>query len=39
MSDEISAFVGDLGFVALEHHQVYIHATLTREIVVYEKQK
>jgi tRNA (guanine10-N2)-dimethyltransferase len=39
MSDEISAFVADLGFVALEHHQVYIHATLTREIVVYEKRR
>jgi len=39
MSDEISAFVGELGFVALESHRVYIHATLTREIVVYEKRR
>jgi len=39
MSDEISVFVGELGFVALESHQVYIHATLTREIVVYERRR
>jgi tRNA (guanine10-N2)-dimethyltransferase len=39
MSDEISAFISDAGFDAIEHHTVYIHATLTREIVVYEKHR
>jgi tRNA (guanine10-N2)-dimethyltransferase len=39
MADEISAFVAGLGFDALESHRVYIHATLTREIVVYEKHR
>lgn len=39
MSDEISAFVAGLGFDPIESHTVYIHATLTREIVVYEKHR
>ncbi len=37
MADEISSFVESLGFKNIQSHQVYIHSTLTREIVVYEK--
>jgi len=37
MSREISAFVDNLGFKSLQSHSVYVHRTLTREIMVYEK--
>ena len=37
MSKEISTFVEDLGFKRLQSHTVYVHRTLTREIMVYEK--
>ncbi|MGD0645022.1 MAG: DNA methyltransferase [Candidatus Bathyarchaeia archaeon] len=36
-SVEISEFVENLGFHCLESHKVYVHRTLTREIMVYEK--
>jgi tRNA (guanine10-N2)-dimethyltransferase len=38
MSKEISAFVEKLGFKRLQSHRVYVHRTLTREIMVYQKQ-
>lgn len=37
MAEEISVFVEGLGFECLQSHTVYIHSTLTREIVVYKK--
>jgi tRNA (guanine10-N2)-dimethyltransferase len=37
MSKDISKFVDDLGFKRLQSHTVYVHRTLTREIMVYEK--
>jgi tRNA (guanine10-N2)-dimethyltransferase len=37
MSNEISTFIEDLGFKRLQSHAVYVHRTLTREIMVYEK--
>jgi len=39
LSDEISAFMETTGFDVVESHTVYIHSTLTREIVVYEKHR
>ena len=39
MADEISVFVEGLGFECIQSHIVYIHATLTREIVVYRKTR
>ncbi len=37
LSKEISDFVSDLGFKVIESHLVYVHRTLTREIMVYQK--
>jgi tRNA (guanine10-N2)-dimethyltransferase len=37
ISKEIAEFVKNLGFHCLESHKVYVHRTLTREIMVYEK--
>jgi tRNA (guanine10-N2)-dimethyltransferase len=39
MADEITVFVEGLGFRYVQSHTVYIHSTLTREIVVYEKSQ
>ncbi len=39
MAEEISVFVEGLGFECLQNHRVYIHTTLTREIVVYKKTR
>jgi tRNA (guanine10-N2)-dimethyltransferase len=36
-SKEITGFVENLGFHTIESHSVYVHRTLTREIMVYEK--
>jgi tRNA (guanine10-N2)-dimethyltransferase len=38
MSGEISSFVERLGLKNIQSHRVYIHSTLTREIVVYAKR-
>jgi tRNA G10 N-methylase Trm11 len=37
LSMEIAEFVEALGFHCLESHKVYVHRTLTREVLVYEK--
>ena len=37
LSKEIEGFVADLGYKCVESHLVYVHRTLTREIMVYEK--
>ena len=37
VSMEIEGFVADLGYKRVESHLVYVHRTLTREIMVYEK--
>jgi tRNA (guanine10-N2)-dimethyltransferase len=37
MSKDLALFVKDLGFKTIESHIVYVHRTLTREIMVYEK--
>jgi len=38
MSEEVSGLVENLGFRLMESHEVYIHRTLTREVVVYQKE-
>lgn len=37
MSVEVSSLVNELGYRTIESHKVFIHRTLTREIMVYEK--
>lgn len=37
LSKEIANFVKSIGFKTIESHKVYVHRTLTREIMVYEK--
>ena len=37
LSKELTGFVKGLGFKTIESHTVYVHRTLTREIMVYEK--
>jgi tRNA (guanine10-N2)-dimethyltransferase len=37
LSKEIEGFVAAIGYQRLESHNVYVHRTLTREVVVYEK--
>lgn len=39
VSKELARFIEELGFKRVESHLVYIHQTLTREIIVYEKTK
>jgi tRNA G10 N-methylase Trm11 len=34
---ELTGFVKGLGFKTIESHTVYVHRTLTREVMVYEK--
>jgi tRNA (guanine10-N2)-dimethyltransferase len=38
MSAEISGLVKEIGYRTLESHKVFVHRTLTREIMVYEKE-
>jgi len=38
LSKEIAEFANGLDFRCLESHKVYVHRTLTREILVYEKR-
>jgi tRNA G10 N-methylase Trm11 len=37
LSIEIADFIYSLGFKTVESHKVFVHRTLTREIMVYEK--
>jgi tRNA (guanine10-N2)-dimethyltransferase len=37
LSIELANFIYSLGFKTVESHKVYVHRTLTREILVYEK--
>jgi tRNA G10 N-methylase Trm11 len=37
MSEDVKEFVENLGYKTIESHIVYVHRTLTREIMVYEK--
>ncbi len=37
LSVEIAEFVENLGFHVLESHRLYVHQTLTREVMVYKK--
>jgi tRNA (guanine10-N2)-dimethyltransferase len=37
MAKDLEDFVKDLGYKTIESHLVYIHSSLTREIMVYEK--
>ncbi len=37
MAKDLADFVKDLGYKTIESHLVYIHSSLTREIMVYEK--
>ena len=37
MAKDLDGFVKNLGFKTIESHLVYIHSSLTREIMVYEK--
>jgi tRNA G10 N-methylase Trm11 len=37
MSAEVSGLVKELGYRTIESHKVFVHRTLTREIMVYEK--
>jgi tRNA (guanine10-N2)-dimethyltransferase len=37
MAKDLADFVKDLGYKTVESHLVYIHSSLTREIMVYEK--
>jgi tRNA G10 N-methylase Trm11 len=38
LSAEISSFVKKLGYRTIESHKVFVHRTLTREVLVYEKE-
>jgi len=37
MSQVLASYIEGLGFRRIQSHMVYVHATLTREIIVYEK--
>jgi len=37
MAKDLEGFVKNLGFKTIESHLVYIHSSLTRQIMVYEK--
>jgi tRNA (guanine10-N2)-dimethyltransferase len=37
MSKDLAGFVEGLGFKTVESHKVYVHRTLTREVIVYEE--
>jgi tRNA G10 N-methylase Trm11 len=38
MAKDLEEFVMNLGFKVIESHKVFIHRSLTREIMVYEKK-
>jgi tRNA (guanine10-N2)-dimethyltransferase len=38
LSEEISSLVQKLGYRLLESHRVYVHRSLTREVIVYQKE-
>jgi tRNA G10 N-methylase Trm11 len=38
MSKDLAGFVEGLGYKTIESHMVYVHRSLTREIMVYEKE-
>ena len=38
LSEEISSLVQKLGYRLLESHGVYVHRSLTREVIVYQKE-
>jgi len=37
MSEDLAEFVKGLGYKTIESHMVYVHRTLTREVMVYER--
>jgi len=37
MADDLAEYINGLGYKTIESHMVYIHSSLTREIMVYEK--
>jgi tRNA G10 N-methylase Trm11 len=37
MSEDLAEYIRDLGYKTIESHLVYVHRSLTREIMVYEK--
>jgi tRNA G10 N-methylase Trm11 len=37
MSKDLAGFVEGLGYKTIESHMIYVHRSLTREIMVYEK--
>ena len=37
MAEDLAEFIEGLGYKTIESHMVYIHRSLTREIMVYEK--
>jgi tRNA (guanine10-N2)-dimethyltransferase len=37
LSEQISSLVQNLGYSLLESHKVYVHRSLTREVIVYQK--
>ena len=37
MSKDLALFIEDLGYKTIESQMVYVHRTLTREVMVYEK--
>jgi tRNA (guanine10-N2)-dimethyltransferase len=38
MSTEVASLVKELGYRTIESHKVFVHRTLTREIMIYEKK-
>jgi tRNA G10 N-methylase Trm11 len=37
MAEDLAEYIKGLGYKTIESHMVYIHRSLTREIMVYEK--
>jgi len=37
MAEDLAEYIEGLGYKTIESHMVYIHSSLTREIMVYEK--
>ena len=37
MTEDLAEYINGLGYKTIESHMVYIHSSLTREIMVYEK--
>ncbi len=38
LSEQLSGFIQGLGFKMLESHKLFVHRTLTREVMIYEKE-